>query len=290
MNYLKTYNDIYIEAKRKLKDAGITGCELEARLLLALAAEKSTEEFLRDIRLYPSRGYEEAAQGLIGRRLKGEPAAYITGQWCFYGLNITVNPNVLIPRNDTEIVAETAIRLLKVMDKPNIRALDLCTGSGCIGLAIAASIPEVRLTLIDNDERALITAKRNVSLNGLSQRVSCVLGDALKAPAKILGRFSMIVCNPPYIPAGDIETLEASVREHEPLAALDGGEDGLDFYRSVCSLWKQLLEPDAYLVFECGIGQSESVIGIGQAAGLKHIETIKDTGNIDRAVVLRNQV
>jgi release factor glutamine methyltransferase len=287
---LKTYNDIYIEVKRKLKAAGITGCELEARLLLAFAADKSTEEFLRDIRLYPNRGYEDAALSLVERRLKGEPAAYIIGQWCFYGLNITVNPNVLIPRNDTEVVAETAIRQLKAMNKPNARVLDLCTGSGCIGLAIAANNAEARLTLVDNDERALITAKRNASLNGLSQRVSCVLGDALKSPAKILGRFSMIVCNPPYIPAEDIAALDISVKEHEPLAALNGGEDGLDFYRSVCSLWKQVLEPDAYLVFECGIGQSDSVISIGQSAGLKHIETVLDSGNIKRAVVLKNQV
>lgn len=285
---MKTYNDIYIEARGQLKAAGISAYALEARLLLAFAADKSSEDFVRDIRLYPGRDYEERAQLIIKRRLEGEPAAYITGQWSFFGLNITVNPSVLIPRTDTETVAETAIRLLKEKDKPNLRVLDLCTGSGCLGLAIAANIKDARLTLLDNDERALITAKRNAGINGLSQRVSCVMGDVLKAPSRLLGKFSMIVCNPPYIPASDIAGLDASVREHEPLAALDGGEDGLDFYRSVCGLWKELLESDAYLVFECGIGQCDSVVKIGQAAGLVLAETVKDTGNIDRVVVFTN--
>lgn len=285
---MKTYNDIYIEARRQLKAAGISAYALEARLLLAFAADKNSEDFIRDIRLYPGRDYEERAQLIIKRRLEGEPAAYITGQWSFYGLDITVNHSVLIPRTDTEVVAETAIRLLKEKDKTNLRVLDLCTGSGCLGLAIAANIKDARLTLLDNDERALITAKRNAGINGLSQRVSCVMGDVLKAPSKILGKFSMIVCNPPYIPASDIAGLDASVREHEPLAALNGGEDGLDFYRSICGLWKQLLEPEAYLVFECGIGQCDSVSKIGQAAGLVLTETVKDTGNIDRVIVFTN--
>ncbi len=284
---MKTYNDIYIEARKELKNAGISEYALEARVLLSFAADKNPEEFIRDIRMYPGSEYEKNAQRLIKRRLEGEPAAYITGEWRFYGLPILVNPNVLIPRTDTETVAETAIKYLKDICKPGIRALDLCSGSGCIGIAIAANIPEARLTLVDIDERALIVSRRNAGLNMLSQRISCVKGDALQPPPKILGKFSLLVCNPPYIPSGDISGLDASVKDFEPRAALDGGDDGLTFYRSVCALWKELIEPGGYLVFECGIYQSTDIENIGVMAGLGHIETVKDTNGIDRAIVFK---
>ncbi len=284
---MKTYNDIYIEAKKELKAAGIAGCALEARLLLAFAAGKSAEEFLRDIRLYPGGEYETRARRLIRRRLEGEPAAYITGEWLFYGRPSSVNRYVLIPRSDTETVAETAIRCLKTMDRPGARVLDLCCGSGCLGLAIAANVPEARLTLADNDRRALMVARRNAALNRLNPRVSCVVGDALAPPPRLLGSFAAIVCNPPYIPSGDIEKLDVSVRDYEPRAALDGGADGLDFYRSVCSLWKEALEPGGRLIFECGPGQSGAVERIGRGAGLEYLETVKDTNGIDRVVTFK---
>ncbi len=282
---MKTYNDIYVEARKTLKDAGVGQYALEARVLLAFAAGKSQEEFLRDIRLYPAGDYEERARSLLGRRLKGEPTAYITGEWLFYGLPMLVNPNVLIPRADTETVAETAIKYLKGRSGTGARVLDLCCGSGCIGLAIAANVPEARLILVDREARALAVARRNAGINALSRRVSCVLGDALEKPPKALGRYAMIACNPPYIPSAEIEGLDASVKDYEPREALDGGGDGLDFYRSVCSLWKEVLEEGGYMVFECGFGQSVEVVKIGAAAGLAHLETVKDTNGIDRAVV-----
>ncbi len=284
---MKTYNDIYIEAVKALKRAGVGQYALEARILLAFAAGKSQEEFLRDIRLYPAGDYEERVLSLLGRRLKGEPVAYITGEWFFYGLPMLVGPNVLIPRADTETVAETAIKYLKGRAGNGARVLDLCCGSGCIGLAIAANVPEARLILADKEERALAAARRNAGINALSRRVSCVLGDALERPPKALGRFDMIACNPPYIPTGEIEGLDGSVRDYEPREALDGGADGLDFYRSVCSLWKEALSEGGYMVFECGFGQSGEVARIGAAAGLSHLETVKDTNGIDRAVVFR---
>lgn len=288
---MKTYNDIYIEAKKALKAAAGDGTPeeinaaayAEARLLLAFAAEKTTSEFTRDIRLYTTAEYENKAMALIHRRVGGEPAAYITGGWEFFGLPMIVTPDVLIPRVDTEVVAETAIGLIRDVEKP--RVLDLCTGSGCIGIAIAKNVPSARLVLADKSAAALKVARQNTLINKVSPRSMCVEADALSGPGPMLSGFDLIVSNPPYIPAGDIPGLDASVREFEPMMALDGGDDGLVFYRAICEKWKNALAPGGRLVFECGIGQSEAVRAIGEAVGLRWVDSVKDTIGVERAII-----
>ena len=198
---------------------------------------------------------------------------------------MAITSDVLIPRIDTEVVAEEAIELVQGGEKP--RVLDLCCGTGCIGLAIASNVPTARIVCVDSSGAALKVAKTNAIFNKLISRMSCVGCDVLDPPPPQLGTFELIVCNPPYIRTGDIAGLDKSVKEYEPLAALDGGEDGLVFYRRICSGWTSILKPEGYLVFECGIGQSEDVKRIGEKAGLTHIKSIKDTLDIERAIVFQ---
>lgn len=294
---MRTYNDIYLEARKTLKaaeTAQLAPEELnamvstEARLLLAFAAGKTVSEFLRDVRLYASSEYEKKAEELIRRRAAGEPAAYITGGWEFYGLPMIVNPSVLIPRVDTEVIVDKVVELLA--QREQARVLDLCTGSGCIGIAVGVHTPQARLVLADKSPEALKVARQNTVINKVSARSLCAEADALSDPPPLLSGFDVIVSNPPYIPAGDIPGLDASVRAFEPMMALDGGTDGLDFYRAICEKWRRTLNPDGWLVFECGIGQSAEVAAIGERCGLCWIENVKDTIGVERAVVFQNKV
>ncbi|NLO47794.1 MAG: peptide chain release factor N(5)-glutamine methyltransferase [Clostridiales bacterium] len=206
----KTYNDIYMEAKGRFKAAGIGEYSLEARLLLAHLADKTPAEFLRDLRLYVSEEYAEKSGEMIKRRSDGEPIAYLTGYWVFYGLPLKITNDVLIPRTDTEIVVDTAIRLGGLRsggEKKALRILDLCCGSGCIGLALAKNIPEARLTLTDNSKPAVKLSGSNAVLNKLASRVSCLCCDVFDTPPAILGTFDLIVSNPPYIKTDELESL-----------------------------------------------------------------------------------
>lgn len=282
---MKTYNDVYMEARRALRSAGVEAYGLEARLLLAAAADKSVEDFLRDVRLYPGGDFEARAQEYLDRRLAGEPAAYIAGSWEFHGLELEVNANVLIPRSDTEVVTEAAIAFLG--DRREARVLDLCTGSGCIGLAIAAAVPDCRVVLADIDRRALMLARRNALRTKLSQRVLALEADALAPPSRQLGMFDLIVSNPPYVPTEELEGLDASVRDYEPWTALDGGADGLDFYRAIFARWPVLLKADGCLALECGEGQSETLRRFGTQVGFTDIAVFHDAGGTERALTFR---
>ena len=282
---MKTYNDVYMEARRALRSAGVEAYGLEARLLLAAAADKSVEDFLRDVRLYPGGDFEARAQEYLDRRLAGEPAAYIAGSWEFHGLELEVNANVLIPRSDTEVVTEAAIAFLG--DRREARVLDLCTGSGCIGLAIAAAVPDCRVVLADIDRRALMLARRNALRTKLSQRVLALEADALAPPSRQLGMFDLIVSNPPYVPTEELEGLDASVRDYEPWTALDGGADGLDFYRAIFARWPVLLKADGCLALECGEGQSENLRRFGTQVGFTDIAVFPDAGGTERALTFR---
>ncbi len=282
---IRDYNEVYLDARRRLKAAGIEAAGLEARLLLAFAADKSPEEFLRDIRMYPDEAFILRAEELVRRRLAGEPAAYLTGSWSFYGLDLEINPNVLIPRADSELAVDAALSCLADAAEP--RVLDLCTGSGCIGIAIAARIPACRVILADLDRRALLLAKRNAMLNHVSGRVLCAEADVHEGPSPRLGEFTLIVCNPPYIPTGELETLDPSVRDYEPRLALDGGEDGLDFYRSIFARWMRIIRPGGWLVLECGEGQSMTLRRLAEECGIIPTDTLVDGHGTERTLVFR---
>lgn len=278
-----TYNDLYLDARKALKGAGVDQAQLEARELLCFASGKAREEFLRDLTLYASDGAEKRFRDLLARRLKGEPVAYLIGEWEFYGLTLDVCRDVLIPRPDTETLVERGI--LFVRDLPDgTRVLDLCAGSGCIGLAVAAQAPNARVVLGEWSDAALKICRQNIRRNSLSGRVVPMQVDAREKPERSLGEFQCIISNPPYIPRADISGLDVSVRDYEPHLALDGGDDGLDFYRSISEKWKACLVPGGRLYFEVGIGQADSVLRIMRTQGFGDIQVVKDLHDIPRVV------
>ena len=176
----KTNNELYLMARNALKKAGVEAYSLEARLITAHACGKTKEAFLRDLALYSSNECEQRVKDLIERRLNGEPMAYITGEWEFFGLPLEVTPDVLIPRSDTEVLVETALRAL-VGRKMDARILDLCSGSGCIGCALAHELPAARVVQVDISDAALEIGRRNARRNRLN-RVIGLRADALKSP------------------------------------------------------------------------------------------------------------
>ena len=278
-----TYNNLYLDTRKRLKAAGVEMAQLEARELVCFAADKTREQFFRDLTLYASKEVEDRVEELTRRRLSGEPVAYIIGEWEFYGLPLDISREVLIPRSDTEVLAERAILLTRAAGD-GARVLDLCAGSGCVGLAVAANAPDCRVVLADLSEGALRICKQNVRRNQLTARVTCVQADAMTAPAPALWDFDVIACNPPYIPHGDLANLDVSVRDYEPWGALDGGEDGLDFYRAVSARWGTALRLGGTLIFEVGIGQAPDVEQIMAQNGFENIVTHQDTRGIWRVV------
>ena len=281
----KTYNELYISTRAALKRAGVEAYSLEARLLVSHAVGKSKEAFLRDLRLYTSTENEQKINALLQRRLTGEPLAYLIGEWEFYGLPIKVTPDVLIPRMDTEVLVETAVNAL-VGRKMDARILDLCSGSGCIGCAISHELPAARLVMVDISDRALEVSKQNLRLNR-QNRTICLKADALAKPPMSIGTFDLIVSNPPYVPSFEILTLDSSVRDYEPLGALDGGEDGLIFYRAIVRNWKGVLRPGGQLMFEVGETQADAVSDLMRVAGFRDIATVEDTAGVRRVVIGR---
>jgi len=278
-----TYNNLYLDARRQLKAAGIPNPQLEAREIVCYAAGKGREEFFRDLPLYAADQTEERVKELTARRLAGEPVAYIIGEWEFYGLTLDVSPEVLIPRMDTEVLAEEAILAARAAGE-GCRVLDLCAGSGCVGLAVAANVPECRVVLADLSEGALRVCRQNIRRCNLSSRVISVTADAMLPPLPNLWDFDVIACNPPYIPSEEIPTLDGSVKDYEPHLALDGGADGLDFYRAVCSKWKGALRLGGKLLFEVGMGQAGAVEEILVSNGFESIHSTQDTQGIWRVV------
>ncbi|MBQ7801143.1 MAG: peptide chain release factor N(5)-glutamine methyltransferase [Oscillospiraceae bacterium] len=282
---VKKYSDLYLECRRALlqqEDAATAG--MMARNLLAHYSGRSQEEILTDRDMYAGeevcRGMEDATQ----RLLAGEPLPYILGEWEFYGLTLHVNKNVLIPRDDTVAVAQLAINQ-GIFLPSDPRILDLCTGSGCIGLAIASRIKDARVTLADISKDALAVAKKNITTHKLSGRVSCIQADALKPAPGVLGKFDMIVSNPPYITGAEMKELPPSVADYEPHLALYGGEDGLDFYRSIAENYTRALKPGGYLCLEYDPSQGDDICAILEDHGYTILERARDYNDRERAVL-----
>lgn len=277
-----TYNNLYLDIRRQLRLSGIEAATLEARELVCFGTGKSREELSRDGGLYASPELERRVRALAERRMAGEPVAYLIGEWEFYGLPLDISGDVLIPRPDTETLAEEAISFVKTLGE--CRVLDLCAGSGCVGLAVAAQAAQARVVLGEYSDAALKICRQNIRRNGLSGRVTAIQADAREKPEKTLGEFRCIVSNPPYIPSGDIDGLDASVRDYEPRLALDGGGDGLDFYRFITEKWKDCLAPGGRLYFEVGIGQADTVLRMMRGQGFGDLQIVKDPRGVSRVV------
>ncbi len=276
------YNDLYMDIRARLRGAGAEDATQAARELVSAASGKTKSELLRDGLLYASPEVEQAAGELCARHLAGEPVAYLVGEWEFYGLGLDISPAVLIPRPDTEVLAREVIRELD--NGEDCRVLDLCAGSGCIGLAVASQVAHARVLLGELDEQALRVCRQNIRRNQLSARVTAMRVDAREKPPRQLGEFDCIVSNPPYIPTAQIDALDTSVRDHEPRLALDGGADGLDFYRAVTELWRDALAPGGLLAFEVGIYQADEVLRMMRAKGFGDLQTVCDLHGVPRVV------
>ena len=277
-----TYSGLYLQTRKTLKDAGNAAPDLAARELVCFASHKNRETLIRDGGLYAAPEIAESVEELTRRHLDGEPVAYIIGEWEFYGLTLAITPQVLIPRPDTETLAEQAIDYLKTQGP--CRVLDLCAGSGCVGIALAAHVPEAKIVLGDLSDAALKLCSRNIWSNSFSGRVVPVRADALEEPDPRIGRFAAIVCNPPYIPSGDIPSLDHSVRDYEPHMALDGGADGLTFYRAIAEKWREALHPNGRIFFEVGINQSLPVTQILRQNGFGEVQHFNDRNGVPRVV------
>ena len=282
---VKRLSDLYLDTRRILletEESQIAG--QMARQLVAHFSGKTQEAMLRDWDQYVGddvcHQVEEAAREL----LTGKPLAYVLGEWEFYGLTLFVNENVLIPRDDTVAVASLAInQAIFLPEHP--RVLDLCTGSGCIGLAIASRVKDARVTLADISKDALAVAKKNMLHHKMSGRVSCIQADAMKPAPGVLGKFDMIVSNPPYITGAEMKELDKSVADYEPHLALYGGEDGLEFYRSIARNYTQALKPGGFLCLEYDPSQGDDIADILTKHGYTILNRVKDYNDRERAVL-----
>ena len=281
---MKTYNDIYLQARNALREHDIEGYNLEARLLVATAAGKTTQELLRDLSLYTTPDVAARVEELTERRINGEPVAYITGAWEFYGLPMIITTDVLIPRMDTELLVDAAKELLNGR-KMDARILDLCCGSGCIACAVGHELPATRLVAVDISASALDICRRNIAANRLSSRAICMQADATSSPPMSMGQFDMIISNPPYIPTAELKKLDRSVRDFEPAWALDGGKDGMKFYKSIIKYWKALIRPGGYLLFEVGEGQADAVKEMMLTGGFRSVGSKFDTLGVERVIM-----
>lgn len=282
---VKKYADLYVDTCRTL-------CEREdrdtaalmTRNLLCKASGLPFEVILAQREQYASEEICQEIQTSVTRLGEGEPLAYVLGEWDFYGMTLQVDSSVLIPRDDTCAVTSLAIQQsLFLNDDPRI--LDLCTGSGCIGLAVANRVKDARVTLADISREAIAVAKKNIKNQKLTGRVSCVQVNALEPAPAFLGKFDLIVSNPPYITSEDMERLDASVKDYEPHLALHGGADGLDFYRAIAENYRSALKPGGYLCFEFGMGQGDDVCKILEEKQYKILDRTMDYNGVERAVL-----
>lgn len=278
------------EATGILSNAGIENPERDAELALSHCLGIERVILYRD---NPGISDEMNAQidACLKRRTGREPLQYILGYTEFYGLKIKVGTGVLIPRPETELLAEEAIKTVKNHKSQDasehkdssLMILDLCTGSGCIALALAEAFPDARVYGTDMSADALGYAGENAELNNI-KNITFLKGDLFK-PVKDM-QFDMIISNPPYIRKDDMKLLQPEIMDWEPVTALDGGEDGLDYYRKIISGAGDYLKENGFLMIEIGIGQSGTIREMAEDEGFADIHVLKDYAGIERIIFL----
>lgn len=269
------YREIYEWGVCQLREAGIREASLDARLLLEEVCGTDRNYLLAHGENVVSEEKHDSYVNLISRRRLHVPLQQIVGYQEFMGLKFAVTPDVLIPRQDTEILVEEAMRFLH----DGMRILDMCTGSGCILLSLLKYSNDCVGTGCDISEAALQTARQNAA--SLDIEASFVQGDLFE---NIHERFDFIVSNPPYIPTDVIPGLMEEVKDHEPIDALDGGADGLSFYRRILDCAGEYLYPGGMLFFEIGIGQAGDVVRLMERAGFGEVTVCRDFAGLERVV------
>lgn len=276
------YRECYEKARRILAGAGIPEADLDARLLLEEVCGTSRNDLLVHGDKELSAGQEEAVDAFVARRARHIPLQQLTGAQNFMGLDFKVNEHVLIPRQDTEILVEEVMRQLH----DGMRLLDMCTGSGCILISLLHYSNHCTGVGIDISDAALAVARENAQkLLGEDARVGFLQSDLFSRIGEEPGeKFDIIVSNPPYIPSSVIPSLMPEVREHEPLDALDGGEDGMDFYRRIIGQSGAYLVRSGKLFFEIGYDQAEAVQALLLKSGYQEVTVVQDYAGLDRVV------
>lgn len=270
-----TYREAVEFGTKCLTDAGVPDAALDAWYLLQMVCKIERSYYYvhgeEDITQDAQKEYEIAVQ----KRAEHIPLQYIIGEQEFMGLRFKVNSNVLIPRQDTETLVEQVLKIVK----PGMKVLDLCTGSGCVLISVLKNAPELTGMGSDISKTALLVAKENAKLHEVD--AEWVRSDLFD---NITETFDVIMANPPYIPTGEILSLMPEVRDFEPENALDGGADGLDFYRKIAGQVKDYLNPGGYVYMEIGYDQGETVSELMRNAGFTEVEVIKDLARNDRVV------
>lgn len=270
-----TYREAVEFGTKCLTDAGVPDAALDAWYLLQMVCKIERSYYYvhgeEDITQDAQKEYEIAVQ----KRAEHIPLQYIIGEQEFMGLRFKVNSNVLIPRQDTETLVEQVLKIVK----PGMKVLDLCTGSGCVLISVLKNAPELTGMGSDISKTALLVAKENAKLHEVDAK--WVRSDLFD---NITETFDVIMANPPYIPTGEILSLMPEVRDFEPENALDGGADGLDFYRKIAGQVKDYLNPGGYVYMEIGYDQGEAVSELMRNAGFTEVEVIKDLARNDRVV------
>lgn len=277
-----TLKELRRNAHNRLKEQpNISSPELDADLIIMFVLDLKKDELLtKDISVPDALAIEVNAY--LNRRLAGMPVQYIVGKTEFMSLDFIVNKNVLIPRQDTEILVETVIERYKNVSE-QIRILDIGSGSGCVGISMARYLPNSVVTELDISEEALKVAELNAEKNLVTKQMNFVCRDICDGISDLEPKFDVIVSNPPYIKTDDLLELQQEVIEYEPVAALDGGDDGLDFYRIIIK--KAVPKKGGMTAFEVGIGQAGDVAGLMFKAGDRNIDIIPDLAGIERVVL-----
>ncbi len=274
-----TYKEAFENTEQRLLRAGIAEAKLDARLLLEYVCHTEHSDLITHPDRVLTPDEEKSYQELVTRRESREPLAYILGNWEFMGLNFKVTQDVLIPEQDSEFLVEEALRHCS----DGMKILDLCTGSGCIALSILNYTNDTTAVCTDISEKALEIAAENAEKMGLSDRTEFIRTDLFPDPST--GKADIIVSNPPYIASSVIEGLAPEVKDYEPRLALDGSEDGLEFYRRIAAGVGEYLFTSGYLILEIGYDQADAVCGILEKQGKFHeIEVVKDFSGNDRVV------
>lgn len=275
-----TLEDAFAYGRKRLRDAGIEEADLDAWYLLEYATGVTKASYYMNPKCELADMEYSHYNDCIVKRVKRIPLQHIVGTTEFMGFQFIVNENVLCPRQDTEILVERAMQTANGKD-----VLDLCTGSGCIIISLAKLCHLSSAVAVDISDKALEVAKQNIRKHNVD--ITLLKSDLFEQVGE--RKFDLIVSNPPYIPTKDIEELMPEVRDHEPMLALDGMEDGLYFYRKIVSQAGEYLKPDGEIIMEIGYDQGEALVALLEEKEFTNVKVIKDLAGLDRVVYARRQ-
>jgi release factor glutamine methyltransferase len=282
-----TISEFLLESVLKLRDAGVETPRLEAELLLSAALGLARKQLLTKTEILLAEDEVTRARELVEERVRRIPLQYLTGSVEFGGLEFGVRQGVFIPRPETEVLLLEARRVVEGFESPVV--LDACTGCGvlAVGLAVAQTHAIVHAT--DVSACAIETARDNARKHQVSDRITFYLGDLFEANGleSLLGKVDVLISNPPYVPTSDIPTLEPEVRSYEPIEALNGGADGLEFVRRVLDEGRVFVKEGGQFLIEIGRGQAKSAVEAACTAGLSHVRTLRDVAGIERVLLAR---